>query len=77
MVAYRCDSLDDFTFSLPVQPVIFWSLDPVRYPFRQRAKPVGTLLRRSKQTVEEERRMGFSHSHNDSIAVLNSVGKEG
>eukprot|EP00798_Chlamydomonas_sp_ICE-L_P020545 gene20545-27335_t len=31
---------------------------------------------RSKETVEEERRMGFSHSHNDSLDVLNEVGKE-
>lgn len=31
---------------------------------------------RSKETVAEERRQGFTHSHNDSIEVLNSVGKE-
>ncbi|XP_002968187.2 phytanoyl-CoA dioxygenase, peroxisomal [Selaginella moellendorffii] len=32
---------------------------------------------RSKETVEEERRIGFTHSHNDKLEVLNSVGREG
>ncbi len=31
---------------------------------------------RSKATVDEERHMGFTHSHNDNLTVLNSVGKE-
>jgi len=31
---------------------------------------------RSKETVDEERRRGFTHSHNDALQVLNSVGKE-
>eukprot|EP00850_Spirogloea_muscicola_P003967 SM000016S01955 [mRNA] locus=s16:980023:981769:+ [translate_table: standard] len=31
---------------------------------------------RSQETVEEERRRGFTHSHNDKLDVLNAVGKE-
>ena len=31
---------------------------------------------RSRETVEAERKMGFTHSHNDSLDVLNRVGKE-
>ncbi|GAX74803.1 hypothetical protein CEUSTIGMA_g2250.t1 [Chlamydomonas eustigma] len=31
---------------------------------------------RSQSTVDEERRMGFTHSHNDAVEVLNEVGKE-
>lgn len=34
------------------------------------------LAYRARETVEEERRMGFTHSHNDALDVLNSVGKE-
>lgn len=34
------------------------------------------LAFRSKSTVEEERRIGFTHSHNDSLQVLNKVGIE-
>lgn len=32
------------------------------------------LAFRSQSTVEEERRIGFTHSHNDSLQVLNKVG---
>ena len=32
---------------------------------------------RSRETVDEERRRGFTHSHNDAPAVLGSVGVEG
>jgi len=32
---------------------------------------------RSQPTVEEERRRGFTHSHNDDLDVLNEVGVEG
>lgn len=35
------------------------------------------LAFRSKSTVEEERHIGFTHSHNDSLQVLNKVGIEG
>lgn len=31
---------------------------------------------RSDETVAEERRRGFTHSHNDDLKVLNEVGKE-
>jgi len=31
---------------------------------------------RSDATVAEERRRGFTHSHNDDLQVLNQVGKE-
>lgn len=31
---------------------------------------------RTRATVEEERRLGFTHSHNDDLKVLNAVGKE-
>jgi phytanoyl-CoA hydroxylase len=31
---------------------------------------------RTRETVEEERRLGFTHSHNDDLKVLNEVGKE-
>ncbi|GLJ31976.1 hypothetical protein SUGI_0643660 [Cryptomeria japonica] len=31
---------------------------------------------RSQETVEEERRRGFTHSHNDPLEVLNAVGKK-
>ncbi|KAJ7547869.1 hypothetical protein O6H91_08G107500 [Diphasiastrum complanatum] len=31
---------------------------------------------RSRDTVAEERRIGFTHSHNDKLDVLNAVGKE-
>lgn len=31
---------------------------------------------RSQETVKEERRRGFSHSHNDPLEVLNAVGKQ-
>lgn len=31
---------------------------------------------RTRETVEHERRMGFTHSHNDKLDVLNEVGKE-
>ncbi|KAI5068555.1 hypothetical protein GOP47_0016900 [Adiantum capillus-veneris] len=34
------------------------------------------LAFRSKSAVEEERRIGFTHSHNDSLQVLNQVGIE-
>ena len=37
---------------------------------------VALLCGRSRATVEEERRRGFTHSHNDNLDVLNSVGKE-
>ena len=32
---------------------------------------------RARSAVEEERRRGFTHSHNDAIDVLNQVGVEG
>jgi ectoine hydroxylase-related dioxygenase (phytanoyl-CoA dioxygenase family) len=32
---------------------------------------------RSRATIEEERRRGFTHSHNDPRAVLDAVGREG
>ncbi|XP_024377800.1 uncharacterized protein [Physcomitrium patens] len=31
---------------------------------------------RARETVEKERQIGFTHSHNDSLKVLNEVGKE-
>eukprot|EP00249_Psilotum_nudum_P005021 c18513_g1_i2 orf=112-870(+) len=31
---------------------------------------------RSQETVEQERQLGFTHSHNDALDVLNQVGKE-
>lgn len=37
---------------------------------------VALVCGRSRATVEEERRRGFTHSHNDNLEVLNSVGKE-
>ena len=32
---------------------------------------------RARETVEAERRMGFTHSHNDDAHVLDEVGVEG
>ena len=34
------------------------------------------LAFRARETVEKERQIGFTHSHNDNLQVLNEVGKE-
>ena len=44
--------------------------------FSKRWRRAWVIAYRTRAAVEEERRMGFTHSHNDSLTVLNSVGKE-